>query len=133
LDEVMAALPHEAEHRTSVLLVDDHVLFRNGVAALLRAEDRVDIVGEAGDGVEALELMRARPAEVVVIDIDMPRLDGIGATARILQEFPETVVIVLSGAGRASDVEAARAAGASAYLAKDALLELGALLSSSRL
>jgi DNA-binding NarL/FixJ family response regulator len=113
--------------------VDDHVLFRNGVAALLRAEDRVDVVGEAADGVEALELMRAHPADVVVIDIDMPRLDGIGATERILEEFPETVVIVLSGAGRASDVEAARAAGARAYLAKDALLELGALLSASRI
>jgi DNA-binding NarL/FixJ family response regulator len=129
----MAAPLHGANARTTVLLVDDHVLFRDGVAALLRAEDRVDIVGEAGDGVEALELMRAHPADVVVIDIDMPRLDGIAATEQILQEFPDTVVIVLSGAGRASDVEAARAAGASAYLAKDALLELGALLSASRM
>lgn len=114
--------------RTTVLLVDDHVLFRAGVAALLRAEDRVDVVGEAADGIEALELMHDRPADVVVIDIDMPRMDGIEATKLILEEFPETVVIVLSGAGRASDVDAARQAGARAYLAKDALLELGGMI-----
>jgi DNA-binding NarL/FixJ family response regulator len=114
-----------------VLLVDDHVLFRAGVAALLRAEDRVDVIGEAADGIEALELMRIRPADVVVIDIDMPRLDGLAATRQILRDFPGTVVIVLSGAGRASDVDAARQAGARAYLAKDALLELGGLLSLS--
>jgi DNA-binding NarL/FixJ family response regulator len=115
--------------RTSVLLVDDHALFRAGVAALLRAEDRVEIVGEASDGLEALQLMRQRPADVVVIDIDMPRLDGLAATRLILEEFPATVVIVLSGAGRASDVDASREAGASAYLAKDELIELGGLLS----
>lgn len=119
------------QERTTVLLVDDHLLFRAGVAALLRAEDRVDVIGEAADGVEALELMRVRPADVVVIDIDMPRLDGLAATRQILRDFPGTVVIVLSGAGRTSDVDAARQAGARAYLAKDALLELGGLLSLS--
>jgi DNA-binding NarL/FixJ family response regulator len=114
--------------RTRVLLVDDHILFRAGLAALLRAEERVVVVGEAADGVEALELMRGEGADVVVMDIDMPRLDGIAATKTILAEFPDVIVIVLSGGANPVDIARAREAGALAYLAKEHLYELGQLV-----
>ncbi|MEN6498877.1 MAG: PAS domain S-box protein [Thermoguttaceae bacterium] len=100
-----------------VLLADDHKIFREGLASLLREQADIEVVGEAADGQEAIDLARERHPDVILMDITMPRLDGIGATRRIKCEQPETLVIGLSmhddELGRAI-----RAAGATAYLSK---------------
>lgn len=115
-----------------VLLVDDHPLMRAGVRAQL-VEAGVESIAEAGDGHEALaQVARNRP-HVVLMDIAMPGLNGIDAAERIVQEFPETRVIILST--HAGDQYVARAlkAGAKGYLLKDAEpAELRAALAAVR-
>ncbi|MEV6301985.1 response regulator transcription factor [Actinoplanes sp. NPDC051861] len=102
-----------------VLLVDDQALFREALAVLLSASGEVDVVGEAGDGAEALDqVARLRP-DVVLMDLRMPVLDGIGATRRISAEFPETRVIALTTFDDDEEVFAALRAGAVGYLLKD--------------
>lgn len=102
-----------------VLVVDDHPLFRDGLCRLLTGDDEFELVGEAGDGEEALAVLRSRPADVVVMDLHMPRMDGITATARIRAAAPETHVLVLSTYDTDADVVPAMAAGAIGYLLKD--------------
>lgn len=107
------------DDRTSirVLLADDHKIFREGLASLLVEETDIEIVGQAADGQEALELARTLHPEVILMDITMPRLDGVGATRRITNELPQTCVIGLS----MHDDElgsAILAAGATAYFSK---------------
>jgi len=111
--------PPLLDDRTSirVLLADDHKIFREGLASLLVEEADIEVVGQAADGQEAVELARKLRPEVILMDITMPRLDGIGATRRITREFPETCVIGLS----MHDDElgsAILAAGATAYFSK---------------
>src|ERR1700686_3083740 len=79
-----------------VLLADDHTLFRAGIRALLEKVPGVEVVGEAGTGREALRLIQARPPDVVLMDIMMPELNGLDATARIAATFPNVRVIILS-------------------------------------
>jgi DNA-binding NarL/FixJ family response regulator len=114
---------HETD-RTRVLLVDDHAHFREGAAAVLRLEERVEVVGEAADGEDALDFLERQPVDFVLMDIDMPRLDGLEATERIVQLYPGTQVVILSGANAPELVGAARDAGARAYLCKSELAEL---------
>jgi LuxR family maltose regulon positive regulatory protein len=106
-----------------VLLVDDHALLRSGVRTLLEAEEGLHVVGEAGDGLEALEKVRTLFPDVVVIDITMPRLDGIEATRGILTESPETKVIALSIHSGRRFVENMLKAGAAGYVLKDGVPE----------
>lgn len=102
-----------------VLLVDDHPLMRAGVRAQL-VEVGVEVVAEAGDGQEALaEVEQCRP-HVVMMDIAMPGLNGIDATERIVREFPETSVIILSTHTGDPYVARALKAGARGYVLKDA-------------
>jgi DNA-binding NarL/FixJ family response regulator len=79
-----------------VLLADDHVLFRSSVAACLSGEPGIELVGEAGDGAQALELARSLRPDVVLMDISMPRMDGLEATRRIKAELPGVRVLVLT-------------------------------------
>jgi two-component system response regulator DegU len=111
--------------RTRVLLVDDHAPFREGAAAVLRLEGGVDVVGEASDGAEALEFLERHPVDVVLMDIDMPRLDGLEATGQITERYPETQVVILSGANAPELMDAAKDAGAKACLCKSELADLG--------
>lgn len=102
-----------------VLLVDDHAMVREGLRRVLEHYDDLMVVGEAADGWEALAATRSVRPDVVVMDVNMPRLDGIAATTRIKQEMPEMAVIGLSVVNTEPMQEAMRAAGAAAFLSKE--------------
>jgi DNA-binding NarL/FixJ family response regulator len=101
-----------------VLIVDDHGLFRTGLRSLLE-EQGIQVVGEAGDGAEALEVVRELTPEVVLMDLNMPGMAGVEATQRIAQVAPLTRVVVLTISDDDSDVMDAILAGACGYLLKD--------------
>lgn len=103
-----------------VLVVDDHKLFRAGIRSLLQTVGGVDVVADAGDGREALRLIDTHRPDVVLMDIAMPGLNGLDATARVARAFPATRVIMLSmNAGEDSVLQTLRA-GAAGYLVKTA-------------
>lgn len=79
-----------------VLLVDDHVIVREGLRMVLAARPEIQVIGEAGDGREALELVEALQPDVVVMDIAMPNLNGLEATRQIKRRFPDTKVVILT-------------------------------------
>ena len=101
-----------------VMLVDDHTLVRESLADVLGREADVEVVGQAGDGVEALELARQLRPEVVLMDISMPRMNGLEATRRLKAEMPDTRVIGLSMHSSPEMLDAMQAAGASQFLTK---------------
>jgi DNA-binding NarL/FixJ family response regulator len=101
-----------------VLIVDDHGLFRTGLRNLLE-EQGIRVVGEAGDGAEALGLVRELAPEVVLMDLNMPGMAGVEATQRIAQAAPLTRVVVLTISDDDADVMDAILAGACGYLLKD--------------
>jgi DNA-binding NarL/FixJ family response regulator len=104
---------------TTVLLVDDHQLVRAGLAALLDATDDLEVVGHAADGREAVDLAGRLAPDVVLMDLSMPVLDGAEATRLVLEQSPESNVVVLTSFGDRQRVDAALAAGAVGYLLKD--------------
>ena len=104
---------------TSVLLVDDEELVRTGLRMILDAEPDLTVIGDAADGVEALARLRELAPEVVLMDIRMPRMDGLEATRRIVSES-DAKVVVLTTLDLDEHVYAALAAGASGFLLKDA-------------
>ena len=101
-----------------VLLVDDHELLRQGLAAILRAEPDLEVVGECADGPSAVRRAAALAPDVVLMDVEMPGGDGITATARILAAQPATRVIVLTTFDLDEYVLAALRAGATGFLVK---------------
>ncbi|TDD16023.1 response regulator transcription factor [Kribbella turkmenica] len=103
-----------------VLLADDHPVYRDGLAALLGSLDGVEVVGTAADGVEAVDGARELQPDVVVMDVQMPRLDGIEATRAITAESPHIGVVVLTMAEEDQTLFAAMRAGARGYLLKGA-------------
>lgn len=102
-----------------VLIVDDQTLFRSGLAHLLAADERISVVGQAVDGVEAVQLAKTLKPDVVLMDIKMPNLDGIEATRRIISENPKTKILMLSTFDSDNNVIQALKAGASGYVLKD--------------
>jgi DNA-binding NarL/FixJ family response regulator len=105
--------------RVAVLVADDHGLIRNALAAFLDGIDDIEVVGLARDGAEAVELARERHPRVVVMDVSMPRMDGVEATREILHDDPNTRVVMLTGHADRERAEAAMRAGAVAYVLKD--------------
>jgi DNA-binding NarL/FixJ family response regulator len=105
--------------KVAVLVADDHGLIRNALAAFLGGIEDIEIVGLARDGAEAVELARARHPRVVVMDVSMPRMDGVEATRQILDTEPNTRVVMLTGHADRERAEAAMRAGAVAYVLKD--------------
>ena len=103
-----------------VLLADDHVLMRAGIRSLLEKLATVEVVGEAGNGREALALVQSLSPSVVLMDIGMKELNGLEATARITKEFPGVRVIILSMHANEEYVLQALRAGAAGYILKDA-------------
>ena len=106
--------------KTRILLADDHRLVREGLRSLLEKLPSIEVVAEASDGLEALELLKATRPDIVLMDITMPRLSGVEAVRRISKEYPRTKAIVVSIHAAEEYVWQALRAGASGYLIKDA-------------
>ena len=102
-----------------VLIADDHRLFAEALRAILDAEPTVDVVGLAASGADAVRQTAELEPDLVLMDINMPGLDGIEATRRILAQQPETQVLMVTGSDARQDVDAARIAGAAGYVTKD--------------
>ena len=103
----------------TVLLADDHVLFRQGLALLVREHGDWEIVGEAGNGAEAVALAEAHQPRIAVLDVEMPGMNGIEAARRIRQVSPETRIVALSMYGDMHYQQRMFEAGASAYVLKN--------------
>jgi DNA-binding NarL/FixJ family response regulator len=108
---------------TRVLVVDDHSVTRHGVVLLCTAAEGVEVIGEAADGNEAIERVGELLPDVVLMDVDMPRRDGISATKQIRQDHPNVGVVVLTVHEDQETIFEAIKAGASGYLPKSATLD----------
>jgi len=106
-----------------VLLVDDHVLLRQGLRTVLEEYADIEVVGEATDGEDAVRLAKSIKPDVVIMDINMPHMDGIEATRRLNKELPGTIVIGLSISNEKEMEKALREAGAVSFLTKDVATE----------
>lgn len=104
----------------SVVLVDDHAVVRSGIRLLLERQDDIEVVGEAGNAKDALFRARALKPDVILLDVVMPGESGIDVLPRLLEESPETKVLVLSMQDDPSYVREAFAAGAQGYVLKEA-------------
>jgi DNA-binding NarL/FixJ family response regulator len=120
--------PVVATRTTRVLIADDQTLFRSGLSRLLDSDDRVSVVGEAVDGLDAVTKALALKPDVVLMDIKMPNVDGIEATRRILAENPSIKVLMLTTFEADNHVIQSLKAGASGYVLKDS--QAAAIVSS---
>ncbi|HEX5532440.1 MAG TPA: response regulator transcription factor [Actinomycetales bacterium] len=109
----------EAQERIRVLVADDHALYRRGLEMVLSAEPDIEIVGEAGDGSEAITKAEELLPDVVLLDIRMPRRSGIEACTAIKDVVPSTKIVILTISDEESDLFRAVRAGANGYLLKD--------------
>ena len=103
-----------------VLVVDDHTLFRRGIAAVLATQDSLEVVGEAADGLEAIEKARAIVPDVILMDLNMPRCSGLEAIQALQAEMPQINILVLTVSEMETDLFAAVKFGATGYLLKKA-------------
>src|SRR5688500_4652570 len=103
-----------------VVLVDDHSVVRQGLRAFLATEADIEVLGEASNGREAVEVVRRIKPNVVLMDLVMPELDGIGATAEIKQMMPDVDIIAMTSFIEDEKVFGAMRAGATGYVLKDA-------------
>lgn len=106
--------------KIKLIIVDDHKLFREGIKALLAVTDDIEIVGEAEDGATALKRIRELEPDVVLMDINMPGLNGIRVTEQILAQYPQTRIIMLTMLEDDASIFRAMRAGARGYLLKGA-------------
>jgi len=106
-----------------ILLVDDHSVVRQGLRLFLKYDPELEVVGEAADGAQALRLAQELKPDVVLMDLLMPVMDGIAATAAIRRELPETEVLALTSVLEDASVVGAVRAGAIGYLLKDTQAE----------
>ena len=116
---------HDDRHaRIHVLLVDDHAMLRQGLRSIVDGYDHLQVVGEASNGLEAIDAVRILRPDVVVMDINMPTMNGIEATRRIKEEFPDTSVIGLSVQNGMDMVQRMQAAGICSYLTKESAVDV---------
>ncbi len=102
-----------------VMLVDDHNVVRSGLATFLRAYDDLELVGEAKNGLEALNLCHKKQPDVILMDLMMPEMDGIAATKAILAAYPEIKIVAMTSFEEETLVQGVLAAGAISYLLKN--------------
>jgi DNA-binding NarL/FixJ family response regulator len=105
--------------RIRILAVDDHPLIRSGLRAVIASEPDMEMVGEAANGEESIELYREYRPDVVLMDLRMPVMDGLTATLAILREFPDAKIVALTTYEGDEDIHRALSAGARGYLLKD--------------
>ncbi len=103
----------------TVMVIDDQTLFRRGLVKLLESDPRIKIVDDAANGALAMEKIANNPPDIVLVDIKMPVMDGIETTRRIVSQYPQTKVLVLTTFENDGYVVQALKAGASGYLLKD--------------
>jgi DNA-binding NarL/FixJ family response regulator len=104
-------------------MVDDHVIVRQGLCSLVNNEEGMDVVGEAADGRTAIKLARELKPDVIVIDVNMPGMDGVEATRRINRDAPDIKIIALSMYSKKSFILEMLKAGALGYILKDAAFD----------
>jgi DNA-binding NarL/FixJ family response regulator len=104
---------------TSVLVVDDHAMVRSGLIVLIDGAADLEVVGEAADGEQAVELAIELQPDVVLMDLSMPVMDGVEATRALLTELPDSIVVVLTSFSDQARVSEALKAGAVGYMLKD--------------
>lgn len=119
-----------SRHKVEVLLADDHQLFREGLKRILNMEEDIEVVGECGDGTQVLDFCRQVPPEIVLMDINMPLLNGVDATAELRELHPDIKVIILSIHDDESYVFETLRKGATGYLLKD--MEAESLINAIR-
>jgi DNA-binding NarL/FixJ family response regulator len=102
-----------------VILVDDHTIIRDGIKALLRESDGISVVGEAGNGKDLINMLPTVAADVILMDLNMPEMDGFEATSYLREKFPEVRVLVLSMLDHESYIAKVFEAGANGYLLKN--------------
>jgi len=123
-DEAAAALPGTGSGEPiRVLVVDDHALFRRGLQMVLEQEEDIEVVGEAGDGAEAVERAADAMPDIVLMDVRMPKRGGIDACTAIKDAVPSAKIIMLTISDEEADLYDAIKAGASGYLLKEISIE----------
>ena len=111
--------PLPASEAITVILADDHPVTRDGLALILRSEPGLSVLGQAGDGMEAVHCYRLHRPSVAILDLQMPRLSGLGATRQILAEFPQARILLFTTYDGDEDIYRAMHAGARGYILKD--------------
>ncbi len=106
--------------KISVLVVDDHGPYRRGLRSMIDLEPDMETVGEAGDGLEALQQVERLKPDIVVMDVNMPRMDGMEAARKLSDAYPGLIIVMLTMFKGEEHLREARRAGASAYVLKDA-------------
>ena len=116
-----------------VLIADDHRLFAEALRAILGGDRRIDVVGLAASGSEAVEKAKELEPDVILMDISMPGLNGVEATREILVNQKNVQVLIVTGSDSHQDVDAARSAGAAGYVTKDRIAAelIGAIIDTA--
>lgn len=113
-----------------ILLIDDHTLFRSGVSALLQRQPDLEVVGEASDGVEGVKRAKQHLPDVVLLDLNMPGLSGLETLQLLVEDLPDTAVVMLTVSEEADELTAAMRAGARGFLLKS--IDADALVAAIR-
>lgn len=110
---------YNKDMKIRVVLADDQALVRGAIAALLGFEEDLEVVGQVGGGVQLLELLALKPADVALVDVEMPGINGLDALEAIRASFPQVAVIMVTAFGRPGYVKRALEAGAKGFIVKD--------------
>jgi two-component system NarL family response regulator len=109
-----------ASHKISVILADDHPVVRDGLAAIVNQQPDMQVVAEAGDGEQAVALYEQHRPDVMVVDLRMPRLDGVGVVQKVLEAHPKAQLLIMTTYDGDEDIFRSLSQGAKGYLLKDA-------------